>query len=95
MTLNQTIQEAAERLFEKVVGYREYLHKHPELSYQEHGTMRYISEQLTRIGIPHETEVADTGIVGMIRGDHHSETMPCIGLRADMDALPIHARMWP
>ena len=90
MILNQTIKEATERLFEKVVGYREYLHKHPELSYQENATMRYISEQLTSIGIPHQAGVADTGIVGMIRGDHHSETMPCIGLRADMDALPIH-----
>ena len=90
MILNQHIKEAAERLFEKVVGYREYLHKHPELSYQENATMRYISEQLTSIGIPHQTGVADTGIVGMIRGDHHGETMPCIGLRADMDALPIN-----
>ena len=90
MILNQTIKEATERLFEKVVGYREYLHKHPELSYQENATMRYISEQLKSIGIPHQTGVADTGIVGIIRGDHHGETMPCIGLRADMDALPIH-----
>lgn len=90
MILNQHIKEAAERLFEKVVGYREYLHKHPELSYQENATMRYISEQLTSIGIPHQTGVAETGIVGMIRGDHHGETMPCIGLRADMDALPIN-----
>ena len=83
------IKEKVEEVFDKVVGYREHLHQFPELSYQEHATMRYISEQLTAIGIPHETGVADTGIVGIIRGEHHSETTPCIGLRADIDALPI------
>lgn len=82
--------EQSEQLFEKVVGYRQHIHKNPELSYQEFETMKYISEQLTKIGIPHETGVAETGIVGIIRGDHHSIDQPCIGLRADIDALPIH-----
>lgn len=83
------IKEKVEEVFDKVVQYREYLHQFPELSYQEHATMRYISEQLTAIGIPHQKGVADTGIVGIIRGEHHSENTPCIGLRADIDALPI------
>ena len=89
MSHSINIKQKAAELFDKVVRYREYLHQYPELSYQEHNTMKYISEQLTSIGIPHETGVAETGIVGIIRGDHHSEGMSCIGLRADMDALPI------
>lgn len=84
------IRSGAKEIYEKVRGYRRHLHAHPELSYQEHETMRYVSEQLTRIGIPHENGIGDTGIVGIIRGDHHSEQQSCIGLRADLDALPIH-----
>jgi len=71
------------------VGYRQHLHTYPELSYEEHQTMQYISEQLAKIGIPHETQVAGTGVIAMIRGEHHSKNQACIGLRADIDALPI------
>lgn len=83
------ITQKAQTLFEKVRAYREHIHMHPELSYQEHNTMRYVSEILTSIGIPHQTEVGDTGIVGMIRGDQHTEDQNCVALRADLDALPI------
>lgn len=83
------IRQAAEKLDEKVRGYREHIHAHPELSYQEFETMKFVSEALTKIGIEHTTEVGDTGIVAVIRGEHHSMDMPCFGLRADLDALPI------
>lgn len=76
-------------LFEKVKGYREHLHKHPELSYKEYNTMAFVSEVLTKLGIQHETGIGDTGVVAMIYGDHHSQNQECIGLRADLDALPI------
>jgi len=83
------IREKSEVIFEKVRGYREHLHAHPELSYQEHETMKFVSEALTKIGIEHTTGVGDTGIVGIIRGSEHTDTTPCFGLRADLDALPI------
>jgi amidohydrolase len=86
---NASISESSKHVFDKVKSYREYLHKNPELSYQEYNTMHYIADQLSLIGIPHEIAVAETGIVGIIRGDHHSNDMPCVGLRADIDALPI------
>jgi amidohydrolase len=86
---NASISESSKHVFDKVKSYREYLHKNPELSYQEYNTMHYIADQLSLIGIPHEIAVAGTGIVGIIRGDHHSNDMPCVGLRADIDALPI------
>lgn len=76
-------------IFEKVKGYREFMHKYPELSYQEMNTMNFVSDKLTEIGIPHQTQVGGTGVVGIIKGKHHSENQQCIGLRADLDALPI------
>lgn len=87
--IRESIIQQSEELFEKVVAYRQHIHMHPELSYEEFETMKFISEQLTKIGVPHETGVAETGIVAIIRGDHHSEDQACIGLRADIDALPI------
>lgn len=87
--IQQFVNSQVNQLFEKVVGYRKHLHQYPELSYQEYETMKYISEKLTEIGIPHQTGVAETGVVAMIRGSHHKEDQECIGLRADIDALPI------
>lgn len=87
--LKNQVTSLAEQLFDKVVAYRQHIHQNPELSYQEYETMEYISEQLTKIGIPHEKGVADTGIIAMIRGSHHTRNQSCVALRADIDALPI------
>lgn len=87
--LHDEIRNRAKDLYKKVKGYREYIHAHPELSYQEHKTMAYVSDVLTEIGIVHKTGVGDTGVVGIIRGEHHQKDQPCIALRADLDALPI------
>lgn len=87
--LQSIITELSETLYEKVVGYRQHLHQHPELSYEEHNTMEFISEQLNKIGVPHEKGVAGTGVVGLIAAEHHDEHASCVGLRADIDALPI------
>lgn len=76
-------------VFEKVKQYREHLHQYPELSYQEVNTMDFIAKQLDTIGIPYQKEVASTGIIALISGVHHSKNESCIGLRADIDALPI------
>ncbi len=87
--IKNSIKSGADRIFEKVRGYREYLHANPELSYKEHETMKYVSDQLSAIGIEHEAGVGETGIVGIIRGDHHDTNASCVALRADLDALPI------
>ena len=83
------IKSRSEALFEKVKTYREHLHKHPELSYQEVETMNFVSEQLTKLGIPHQKNVGGTGVVGIIENEKH-KGMKAIALRADLDALPIH-----
>lgn len=87
--LHTLIRQRAEQLFPKVKQYREHMHRYPELSYQEFATMKYVSEQLTSLGIQHTSGVAETGITAVIRADHHAENSPCFGLRSELDALPI------
>ena len=76
-------------LFDEVRSWREHMHRHPEPSFQEKNTMLFVSEILSRYGIEHETNVAETGVVAWIGADHHTKDQNCIGLRADLDALPI------
>ena len=87
--LDSCIRDKIETIFPRIVSYREYLHQHPELSFQEFKTMEFVAEKLTQLGIPFQKEVAGTGIVAIIKASHHIENQNCIGLRADLDALPI------
>ena len=87
--LEEFIKSKSLELFEKVKGYREYIHQHPELSFQEEKTMEFVANALSNLNIPFTKGVGGTGIVGFIKGKHHSDEMECIGLRADLDALPI------
>lgn len=87
--IQQLIEQKSIQFFEKVKLYREHIHANPELSYQEYNTMTFVSEQLTKLRIEHTTKVGDTGIVAIIRNNSHATDAECIGLRADLDALPI------
>lgn len=79
-TFNQLKYEVAE--------WRRYLHQNPELDYRLPNTARFVAEKLASFGINHiETGIAETGIVALIQGEGGDG--PTIGLRADMDALPI------
>lgn len=89
LELKNKIRTLSERLFDKVNECREHLHMNPELSYEEHNTMQFVSDKLKEIGIKHTSKVGNTGVLGIIRGDHHSADQAAIGLRADLDALPI------
>ncbi len=66
---------------------RRELHRHPELSYQEFQTARYICYKLQELDIPFQSNIAETGIVASLGPD--TPGAPCVALRADMDALPI------
>lgn len=73
---------------EEIISVRRHIHAHPELSMKEHETSRYITSRLQEKGIDFKTGIAETGIVGIIHGKKpHSRV---VGLRADMDALPIN-----
>lgn len=89
MSLKAQILAKADELFEEVKAIREHIHQHPELSYQEFNTMAYVAEQLKTMGIAYKSGVADTGVVGLIKADHHTGEENCTALRADLDALPI------
>jgi hippurate hydrolase len=68
-------------------GWRRHLHRYPELAFECHQTAAFIAERLREIGVDEIHEgIAKTGIVALIRGQKEG---PVIGLRADMDALPI------
>lgn len=71
----------------EIQAIRRDLHAHPELGFRERRTAQVISRYLKRLpGMLVETGVAGTGVVGLLGHDRPS---PCIGLRADMDCLPI------
>jgi amidohydrolase len=85
MLLSDIRQLAAERLT-STISDRRHLHAHPELSFSEKETSAFIKARLDELDIPW-TGMADTGVVGTIKGTQSSDRL--IALRADMDALPI------
>ncbi len=84
--LLEKIKSLAAQGQEENIAIRRHLHAHPELSYQEFETCKFVQAQLTKIGIPF-TVIATTGVLGIIEGKNPSSRV--IALRADMDALPI------
>jgi len=85
--MKEKIQELSAKIYNDVVRYRHHIHANPELSFKEFQTSLFIKDKLTKWGIEF-TDMANTGIVGLIKGKIPSENI--IALRADMDALPIH-----
>lgn len=84
--LKQEIAQYAKQVLAAVTGWRRHLHAHPELSFREYNTSDYVKSVLSDHGISWQ-EMADTGVVALIRGDLPSDKV--VALRADMDALPI------
>jgi amidohydrolase len=81
------IKDLAKRLLPDIIAVRRHLHQHPELSYEEVETGKYVAEKLKALGIEYQHGVATNGVVGMLRG--RNPTSKVIALRADLDALPI------
>jgi amidohydrolase len=70
----------------KVVAWRRDIHQHPELGNREFRTAGIVAEHLRSLGMEVRTEVAHTGVVGVLRGGLPG---PVVAIRADMDALPV------
>lgn len=85
--MNTDFQELATENFDYVVGCYHHLHAHPELSFQEFETSRFIQNELTKMGISFRAGIGGTGILGKIEGQLPDKKV--IALRADMDALPV------
>ena len=81
------IKKIADDNFNEVVAIRRHLHKHPELSFQEHNTSKYLKSILDKWGIEYTDGYVDTGILASIKGVNPNKN--CIAIRADFDALPI------
>lgn len=72
---------------ELLIRTRRDLHRHPELAFQEHRTAAIVADRLRAAGYEVRTGIAETGVVGTLRGG--AGAGPTLLLRADMDALPI------
>ncbi len=83
------IDDAAAKLMPKVIEWRRHLHRYPELGNRETKTAKYVEDHLRRLGIEVKTGIAKTGVVGILTG---GQPGPVIGLRADMDGLPVTER---
>jgi len=74
------------RWHDEYTSVRRDLHAHPELGFEEERTARVVCGQLARLGIEHHAGIGQTGVVAVVRGRDGGGT---VGLRADMDALPM------
>lgn len=70
----------------ELIETRRYLHRHPELSFQETDTAAYIRSTLNALGVPLMEGISGTSTVAVIKGEKNG---PCIAFRADIDALPV------
>ena len=83
--LSAPLEQQLEELMPRVVEWRRDIHAHPELGNREFRTAELIADHLRALGMEVQTEVAHTGVVGVLRGGDG----PVVALRADMDALPV------
>ncbi len=80
-----TIQEEVKHIFEQLVDWRRYFHRHPELGYEEHNTASVVAKTLKDWGYTVQEGIARTGVVGLLENGPG----PVVMARVDMDALPI------
>ncbi|MCA9837460.1 MAG: amidohydrolase [Trueperaceae bacterium] len=78
--------ERAQELYPALSHLRRTIHQNPELSFSEHKTAALVSETLTNLGVKHQKGIGKTGVVATLGNGNG----PKIGIRADMDALPIN-----
>ena len=80
------IKEESKSISDWIVKIRRELHEHPELMYEEFRTSELIRRELDKLDIQYRHPIAETGVLASIGNGNG----PCVALRADMDALPIH-----
>jgi len=83
------IEIQVNKLQSKSISWRRQFHEYPELGNREFKTARIIADHLRSIGLEVKEGVAHTGVVGVLKG---ARPGPVIGLRADMDGLPVTER---
>ena len=83
----EKIKRLAREFYDEVVRHRRHIHQHPELSFEEEKTAKYIAEVLESEGLIVQRNIGGHGMVVVIEGAHPKNKT--VALRADMDALPI------
>ena len=73
-----------------IAALRRDIHAHPELGFEEQRTADLVADRLTAWGIPIDRRFARTGVIGLVHGRDGGASGRRVGLRADMDALPVH-----
>src|SRR5699024_8177241 len=87
MSINQTNSSLNEKTtalgsnLDEVISWRRYLHQHPELSFEENETAKFIEEKLVSFGIDVKTNIGGNGLLGILTGNKPGKT---IALRADL-----------
>lgn len=89
-SLEDAIVKAVEKVEPQCIAWRRQLHQNPELGNREFKTAKLVADHLRSLGIEVKEGVAHTGVVGILKG---GKPGPVIGLRADMDALPVTERV--
>lgn len=84
------IKQSANEFSTQLIEIRRHLHTHPELSFEEKETAKFIATQLDKLGITYQKDIGGHGIVGLIKGNNPDQQT--IALRADIDALPIQEK---
>lgn len=84
--LKTRIDSIVTKIAPEMIDLRRKIHEHPELAFEEHKTAALVADSLKGIGIEPKTGVGKTGVVGVLKGKNSG---PTIGIRADLDALPI------
>ena len=80
------IDKAISKNLNTIIDLRHQIHQYPELGNREFKTAKLVAEHLRSLGIEVETNIAYTGVVGVLKGNKPG---PVVAVRADMDALPV------
>ena len=89
-TLNDQVDQIADRIESKVIEWRRDFHQNPELSNREFRTAEKVADHLKSLGMEVQTGIAHTGVVGLLKGGRPGKV---VALRADMDGLPVKEKV--
>ena len=83
------IKKEIELLIPEMEQWRQYIHQHPEIAFEEKETSDFIAKKLESFGIEVHRGLGGTGLVGVIHGKDNGASNKSVGIRADIDALPM------
>ncbi len=89
--IRSIIRQKADEIFPEIIRHYRHLHQHPELSFREENTSRYVIDFLRKEGVRFRPDIGGYGILAWIRGEKQG-TGKTVAFVADMDALPVHEK---